>query len=177
MLLRPIRRVSFAAALFACATTPPVASAPPAAHDPTAIAIAAAITARWTGILQPTQSRTGDAVVTERQKAYGTVELTVPRDRPSRTHVRLNVSTPATANVTTLRWGIYPGYCGSGASPILPVDVLPRIDLSNNGQGSLDQEIALEMPKGGAFHVNVLHGSSGTQINNVLTCGNLRQAK
>jgi hypothetical protein len=111
---------------------------------------------------------------TERQKAYGTVELTVPRDRPTRTHVRLTVSAPPTSGVNTLRWGIYPGTCGSGAPPVVPTEVFPVIELSSNGQGSIDQEVAFEMPNDGRFHVNVLHGTGG-QLSNVLTCANLRR--
>ena len=173
MHLKPIRNALLVTGLAACAsggTTP----APP--HDPTAIAIAAATVARWTGTLQPTQSRTGGVKATERQKAYGTVELVVPRNRRTRTHVRLDVSAPATAGVTTLRWGIYPGSCGSGAPPVFPTEVFPAIELGTNGKGSIDQEVAFEMPDAGRFHVNVLQGT-GTQLSNVLTCANLRLAK
>jgi len=140
------------------------------------MAIAAATPARWTGNLQPTQSRTGEVMVTERQKAYGTVELTVPYDRPTRTRVRLSVSAPATYLFANLRWGIYPGSCGSGAPPVVPAEVFPIIEMGSNGQGSIDQEIGFAMPQEGALHVNVLHGG-GTQLSNVLTCGNLRRAK
>jgi hypothetical protein len=114
-------------------------------------------------------------MVTARQKAYGTVELTVPRDRPNRTYVRLTVAAPATSLITTLRWGIFPGPCGSGSAPIVPTESLPLIELTSSGQGSIDQEVAFEMPNEGRFHVNVLQGR-GTQISNVLTCGNLRLA-
>lgn len=114
--------------------------------------------------------------MTERQKAYGTVELVVPQDRPTRTRVRLNISAPATPDVTSLRWGIYPGHCGSPAPPVVPVEVFPTIELSSNGKGSFDHEVAFEMPKQGAFHLNVLRGT-GTQLSNVLTCANLRRGE
>lgn len=172
MHLHSLGKVSLAAALCACASTPKVESAP--VHDPTAIAIAAAVMSRWTGNLQPTQSHTGAVKATERQRAYGSVELIVPRDRPTRTRVRLNVSVPTSTQVNTLRWGIYPGNCGSGSPPVVPAEVFPIIDLSSNGQGSIDQEIAIEMPNDGRYHVNVLMGT-GTQLSNVLTCGNLRK--
>jgi len=163
----------FATIISACASggTPP-----PPAHDPTAIALAGAISARWTGRLQPTQSRTGDVKSTERQNAYGTVELVVYHKRKTRTHVRLDLSAPTSSSITSLRWGIYQGNCGSGAPPILPIEVFPAIELSGNGKGSIDQELAFEMPSDGRFHLNVLRGT-GTQLSNVLTCANLRLVK
>lgn len=172
---RNICRAALVATLSACATAPAAHPPPLPANDPAAMAIAAATPARWTGNLQPTQARTGNVRMTDRQKAYGTVEMTVPRDSPNRTRVRLTVSAPATSGVTSLRWGIYPGNCGSGAPPVVPAEVFPLIELSSNGQGSIDQEIAFEMPNQRALHVNVLQGS-GTQLSNVLTCANLRRA-
>lgn len=173
MHLKPIRYALLPTLLVGCASGG--ASAPEAPHDPTAIAIAAAVSARWTGTLQSTQARTGDVKITDRQRAYGTVELIVPHNRKTRTHVKLNVSAPATSMVNSLRWGIFPGNCGSGAAPIFPTEVFPPIELGSNGKGSLDQEVAFEMPASGRFHVNVLQGT-GTQLSNVLTCGNLRRA-
>jgi len=175
MHLRHISSAALAAALSACATPPAVDPSPSPVNDPAAMAIAAA-SLRWTGNLQPTQSQTGGAMVTDRQKAYGTVELTVPRDRPTRTHARLTVSAPAAYLHASLRWGIYPGHCGSGAPPVVPAEVFPIIEMSSNGQGSINQEIAFEMPQEGALHVNVLHGG-GSQLSNVLTCANLRRAR
>ncbi len=174
MHLKPFRNALLAVALAACASGGTAALPPP--HDPTAIAIAAAVSARWTGNFQPMQTRTGDVKPTQRQNAYGTVELTVPRNRTTRTHVRLDVSAPATAGITSLRWGIYPGSCGSGAPPVFPIDVFPIMELSSNGKGSIDQEVAFEMPPSGRFHVNVLKGA-GTQLTDVVTCANLRLAR
>lgn len=57
---------------------------------------------------------------------------------------------------------------------MVPAEAFPTIELSSNGQGSLDQEIAFELLSGGRYHVNVLHGT-GTQLSNVLTCANLRR--
>lgn len=159
----------------ACATAIPVDPSPAPANDPAAMAIAAANPTRWTGSFQPTLAHTGSAVVTDRQKAYGTVELTIPPARPTRTYVRLAVSAPANSNVNTLRWGVFAGRCGSGAPAVIPADGFPRIELTN-GRGSIEEEIGFEMPAEGEFHVNVLHGS-GTQLSNVLTCANLRRLK
>jgi len=170
MNLRLICSASLIATVFACATVAP----PAPAHDPTAIAIAAAITARWTGNFQGTQTRSGDAMVSERQRATGTIELIVPRDRPDRLRVRLHLSTRATSAVTSLRWAIYPGNCGSGAPPVVPAETFPTIELSTNGRGSLDQEIAFALATEPRYHVNILHGT-GTQLSNVLACANLRR--
>lgn len=171
---RPIYSATLAAILCGCASNPSTNTQ--AVHDATAIAMENATLARWTGSFQPTQSRTGDAMITERQRAYGTIELLVSRDRPERTRVRLSVSTPLTSAISTLRWGIYPGSCGSGAPPVIPAEAFPVIELTNNGRGSIDQEFAFEMPADKLLHANVLQGS-GTQLSNVLTCANLRRAK
>lgn len=172
MHLKPFRNALFAIFVVGCASG---GTSTPTPQDPTAIAIAAAVSARWKGNFQPTQSRTGDVKPTQRQNAYGSVELTVPRNRTTRTHVRLDVTAPATSG-TSLRWGIYEGGCGSGTPPVFPIDVFPIMELSSNGKGSIDQEVAFEMPASGRFHVNVLQGA-GTQITDVLTCANLRLAK
>lgn len=160
----------------ACASGPATNPAPLPPNDPAAIAIAAATPLRWTGNLQGTLAHTSDVVMTDRMKASGTVELTVLPDRPTRTHARLSLSAPATAMVTSLRWAISPGSCGSGSPPVVPAEIFPRMEMGSNGRGSIDQEIALEMPREGSFHVNVLQGS-GNQLTNVFACANLRRSK
>lgn len=156
----------------ACATTPAVNSGPQPDSDRTAVVLAAAN--RWTGNLNPTQSLTGAAVASERQKAYGTVELTVSPNRATLTHVRLTVSVPMEPGLNSLGWAIHPGNCGSGTPPVLAPGAFPIIVVSANGRGSIEDDIGFTLPVSGSYHVNVFRGN-GTQLNDVLTCANLRR--
>ncbi len=172
----PLRHIfTFAlvsAAASACATAPAVNRAPQSDDDRVAVLLAASN--RWTGNLNPTQGRTGAAVTTTRQKAYGTVELTVSPNRPTLTHVRLNVSVPVEPGLNNLGWAIHQGNCGSGNPPVMSPGTFPMIVLSVNGQGSVDDDIPFTLPESGAYHLNVFRGS-GTQLNDVITCANLRR--
>lgn len=110
------------------------------------------------------------AAPTSQNKTTGSIFLA--QAGQSRTRIRLNISTPAT-NSTALQWAIVPGRCGSGGIPITGVERFPVIEISNSGRGELDMEIPLTLPTTGTYHANVYRG--GTQLNNVVTCANLRQ--
>lgn len=164
--------VLLAAAAWACASAPQTTPAPASADTRTIEVLTAA--KRWTGTLNPTQGRTGAAVTTTRQKAYGTVELTVTPNRPTVSHVVLNVSVPVEPGLTNLGWAIHPGNCGSGNPPVLAPGAFPTMILGVNGRGSVDDDIAFTVPDFGNYHVNVFRGN-GNQLNDVITCGNLRK--
>lgn len=167
----------FAAAVFV-ATLPSCASAPAAKQEPQSDAdrVAALLAAsnRWTGTLNPTQGHTGVAVTTTRQKAYGTVELTVSPNRPTVTHVRLTVSVPVEPGLNNLGWAIHQGGCGSGTPPVMSPGAFPSIVLSTDGRGTVDDDIAFTLPASGNYHLNVFRGN-GTQLSDVITCANLRR--
>ena len=126
----------------------------------------------WTGSLQPTQERTGEAAPTKQQKAYGTVRLQPTARDLNRTSVSIVISTPL-QEPSELRWAIVPGRCGSGALPLIGYEHFPLLEVSSNGRGQLTTEIPLTMPYDGAFHLNVYAGR--VQLENVLTCANLRR--
>lgn len=159
-------------AVSACATTTPVNSAPQPSSEQTSAMVVAAN--RWTGRLNPTQSYKGAAVATERQMAYGNVELTVSPNRPSLTHVRLTVSVPMQPGMDNLGWAIHPGGCGSGNPPVMAPGAFPLMVLSANGRGLIDSDIPFTLPKSGSYHVNVFRGG-GTQLTDVITCADLRK--
>lgn len=161
-----------AAVLAGCATTPPVSQ--PASSDAARTAAVLAASNRWTGTLNPTQGRTGAAVTTARQKAFGTVELTVAPNRPTMTHARLTVSVPVEPGLTNLGWAIHQGGCGSGNPPVMSPGAFPMMVLSVNGRGSIDDDIPFTLPESGNYHLNVFRGN-GTQLSDVITCGNLRR--
>lgn len=171
-----LRRITTAilslAALSGCASAPPaVATATPAPSNDRAQTISAAGTpTRWQGTFQATQQRTGMAAPTSQNKTTGSIFLA--QAGASRTRIRLIVSTPI-ANSMALQWAIAPGRCGSGSLPITGVERFPIIEISNNGRGELDMEMPLTLPTTGSYHANVYSG--GTQLNNVITCANLRQ--
>lgn len=168
-----IRTVFLAAAALACASAPQTPPAPAGSAD-SRIAEVLAEAKRWTGTLNPTQGRTGAAVTTTRQKAYGTVELRVTPNRPTVSNVQLSVSVPVEPGLTNLGWAIHPGNCGSGNPPVMAPGAFPTIVLSANGRGTVNDDIAFTVPDFGSYHVNVFRGN-GTQLNDVITCGNLRR--
>lgn len=174
MNLRHICAASLAGSLAACASASTVNSTPPSDSDRAAAVLAA--TNRWTGTLNPTQGRTAVVVTTTRQKAFGTVELTVTPNRPTLTHVRLTVSVPIEPGLNNLGWGIHPGNCGSGNPPVLAPGMFPAMVLSTNGRASVDDDIPFQLPEVGNYHLNVFRGG-GTQLNDVITCADLRRQR
>ena len=126
----------------------------------------------WTGSLQPTQERTGDLAPTKQHKAYGTVRLRPTASDLNRTAVEIVVSTPL-QEPAELRWAILPGRCGAGTLPLLGFEQFPILEVSSNGRGQLSTEIPFAMPYDGTFHVNLYW--RGVQLDNVLTCANLRR--
>lgn len=158
----------------ACATAPAVN--PPPNSDAARTAAIIESSQRWTASLNPTQGNSGVAVTTTRQKAFGTVELTVSPNRPSVSHVRLTVSVPMEPGLNSLGWGIHEGSCGSGTPLIMSAGTFPVIILSPNGRGTVDDDIPLTLPQTGSYHVNVFRGS-GNQLTDVITCGEIRRQR
>jgi hypothetical protein len=159
-------------AISACASTPAVNSGPQTDSDRTAVVLAAA--RRWTGTFNPTQSFKGAAVASERQKGYGSVELTPSPNSPSLTHVRLSVSVSMEPGLDNLGWAIHPGNCGSGDPPVMAPGTFPLMPLNANGQAKIEDNIPFTLPESGTYHVNVFRGT-GTQLTDVLTCADLRR--
>ena len=124
------------------------------------------------GNFAPTQQRTGSLAPTEKLKAYGTITLSAVDATSRRTRVVLDVSTPF--NNATVAWALHPGQCGAASLPVLAVNVFPSIDLGGNGRGHVEGDIPLEMPREGQFHANVYNEGGGQQLENVMTCANLR---
>ena len=48
------------------------------------------------------------------------------------------------------------------------------IEVASNGRAQLDDELALQLPASGDYHVNVYLG--GQNLDNVITCANLKKA-
>jgi len=161
-------------ALVACASAPAVTPDPNSDSGRTAEVLALAN--RWTGTLNPTQGRTATVAATMRQKAVGTVELTVLPNRPTFTHVRLSVTVPNEPGLNNLGWGIHPGNCGSGTPPVVAPGMFPMMVVSANGGASLDDNIPFQLPESGNYHLNVFRGG-GTQLNDVITCADLRRQR
>lgn len=159
-------------AISACASTPVVSSGPQTDSNRTVAVLAAA--RRWTGSFNPTQSFKGAAVASERQKAYGSVELTVSANNPNLTHVRLSVSVSMEPGLDNLGWAIHPGNCGSGDPPVMAPGTFPLMQLNANGQTTIDVDIPFTLPESGSYHVNAFRGT-GTQLTDVMTCADLRR--
>lgn len=125
----------------------------------------------WSGSLQPTQQRTGGLAVTGQNKAFGQVSIMPAEGNLRRMRVRLNVAVPTNSS-TTYRWAVLPDRCGSGQLPLLGFEQFPLLDISTNGRGQVEAELPLELTASGSYHVNVYSG--GQQLDNVVTCANLR---
>ena len=158
-------------AIAGCASAPPAGSAP----QPTANREVSGypIVQRWTATLNPKQSYNAAAVPSQRQNAYGKVELTVQPATPTLTDVSLVVTVPPQPGLEVVGWGLSQGRCGSGNPAVLPPSAFQPIQLSPNGRGSVDAKIPFVI-ENGAYHVNVFRGS-GTQLSDVITCGDLRK--
>ena len=161
-------------ALVACASAPAANPDPTSDSGRTAAVLAA--TNRWTGTLNPTQGRTAAVVATTRQKAFGTVELTVLPNRPTLTHVRLSVTVPIEPGLNNLGWAIHTGNCGSGTPAVITPGLFPVMVVSVNGGASVDDDIPFQLPEFGNYHLNVFRGG-GTQLSDVITCADLRRQR
>lgn len=127
---------------------------------------------RFSGTFQPQQQRTGAALPTAQIRASGTADF-VPTADGMRTRAMIQVST-AIQGGATVYWGIHPGRCGSGTTPIINFETFPQIELGGAGTGSLTTEIPILLQTGRTYHVNIFSGGRG--LNHVLTCANLRGA-
>lgn len=127
----------------------------------------------WSGNFQPTQERTGVLAPTRLQQAGGTVRLRQSARDPQRTSVALTVSTQL-QEPTSLRWAVLPGRCGTGSLPLLGFEQFPPLDVTSSGRGQMEVDISIPLPQSGTYHINVYYG--GTELNNVLTCANLRRS-
>ena len=161
----------FSAALAACASAPPVTSTP---HSSEQTVTVYPTMKRWIGTLNPTRSYNATAVASQRQNAYGRVELTVSPSSPTLTHVTMKVSVPNEPGLDLAGWGLSEGRCGSGNPPVLAPGMFPPVQLRANGQGNVDAKIPFIIPENGSYHVNVFR-RSGTQLTDVITCADLRR--
>ncbi|HET9012555.1 MAG TPA: hypothetical protein VFN38_12110, partial [Gemmatimonadaceae bacterium] len=126
----------------------------------------------WSGSLQPTQQRSGALVVTGQNRVFGSVRLWAKRSgNLDRMHVTLTVAVP-TASATSLRWAVLPERCGSGDLPLIGFEQFPLIEVSTNGRGQVEADLPLVLAPNSVYHVNVYSG--GQQLENVLTCANLK---
>ena len=172
MLLRQLLTASIVSTSIAgCASAPPAGSAPQPQTDRTVSGYPTI--KRWTATLNPTQSYNAAAVASQRQNAYGKVELTVQPATPTLTDVTLVVTVPPQPGLDIVGWGLSQGRCGSGNPAVLPPSAFQPIQLSSNGRGNVDAKIPFVIETG-AYHVNVFRGS-GTQLSDIITCGDLRR--
>lgn len=163
MTLRNVFAIAAMATVPACATGSKGSSTVPLTTEPGV--------PTWSGSLQPTQQRTGGLAVTGQNKVFGTVNITPSESRVQRMRVRLTIGAPV-QGATSFRWAVLPDRCGTGQLPLLGFEQFPLIDVSTNGRGQIETELPLVLTAGASYHVNVYDG--GQQLENVLTCANLK---
>lgn len=129
---------------------------------------------RWSGNFQPVQIRSSSVGMRIQSRIYGTAELASVEGNLSRTKARLRFNVQTGNNSFTVQWALLSGRCGSGSLPVIPVENFPIMEVGSNGRAQLDEELALELPQGGDYHVNVYLG--GQNLDNVITCANLKKA-
>lgn len=159
-----------AAAATACSSSPRSVETGPAV-DASASTGVLASTARWTGNIAPIHSFSGGIQGATRQNTYGTVALSMSPRNSNATRVQLTFQAPIQSS-TSYRWALLPGRCGSGAIPLLAPELFPPLEMSSTGRGQLDSDIPLDLPISGSHHVNIY--SRGSQLSDVIGCGNLR---
>jgi hypothetical protein len=178
----PFRQILSAAAasiaFAACASQPAVSSSPAPSPTPQTDSDQGGavypIIKRWTGSLNPTRSYNASAVASERQNARGRVEVTVSPSAPTLSHVILTITVPNQPGLDAVGWGVSQGGCGSGNPTVLSPSNFPPIPIATNGGGKIDVRIPFVIPDNGSYHVDVFRGS-GSQLSDVLTCGELRR--
>jgi hypothetical protein len=128
---------------------------------------------RWSGNFQPVQIRSSNVSIRIQSRIFGTAELASLEGNPSRSRARLRFTVQTTSGSFMTQWAVLSGRCGSGSLPLLPIENFPVIEVGNNGRAQLDDEVALELPQTGEYHVNVYLG--GQNLENVITCANLKR--
>ena len=126
----------------------------------------------WSGSLQSVQQRSGGLVVTGQSRAYGSVNISRAEGNLRRMRVRLVVNATTSSGTTQFRWAVLPDRCGAGTLPLIGFEQFPLIDIGTNGRGEITADLPLELEPNSAYHVNVY--SSGQQLDNVITCANLK---
>jgi hypothetical protein len=129
---------------------------------------------RWSGNFQPVQIRSSSVGLRIQSRIYGTAELASAEGNANRTQARLRFTVQTQSGSFTVQWALLAGRCGSGSLPIVPIENFPIIEVGTNGRAQLDEELALELPQTGEYHVNVYAG--GQNLDNVITCANLKRA-
>lgn len=125
------------------------------------------------GNLQPTRTRPSTVTSgSERNRVFGTVQLSATADDPRRTRAQVVVNMPARSPVQA-NWAIVPGRCGANALPVSGYEVYPLIEVNNTGRGQVDVMIPVSLPVDGAYHVNIYIG--GIELDDVVSCANLRR--
>ena len=124
--------------------------------------------ARWSGNFQPVQIRSSSVGMRIQSRIYGTAELAPVEGNPSRSRARLRFSVQTDGTSFTVQWALVSGRCGSGAIPVAPLENFPVIEVGSNGRAQLDDELALQLPSSGDYHVNVYLG--GQNLDQVFTC-------
>jgi hypothetical protein len=81
--------------------------------------------------------------------------------------------TTSIQETAALRWAVLPGRCGSPAIPLLGHEQFPPLEMGSAGRGQIAIDLPMELPQSGNYHVNVYSG--GRELENVVTCANLRR--
>jgi hypothetical protein len=126
---------------------------------------------RWTGNFKPNRlnSELGRSAP---NSGFGSITL-MPSQGPSRrTRIEISISVPVPAG-EHVAWGMLSGTCGSAHPMLTGRDEFPRIEVGENGNGSLRVDMPFTLDVNGSYHANVYWPNSSRDLNDVMMCANL----
>lgn len=129
--------------------------------------------ARLSGSFTPTQVRSSNVAMRTQSRIYGSAEMVEVEGGSPRSRVRITFTSQSGGTSYIAQWALLEGRCGTGSLPVIAIDNFPTIEVGSNGRAQLDTEIALGVPASGEYHINVYVG--GQQLDNVITCANLKR--
>jgi hypothetical protein len=126
--------------------------------------------ARWTGNFRSIGGERASLTDTTREKSYGTVRWT-PSAVPTQSVIDLSFNYGGTER--ELSWSILLGACGAATLPVVPMSILPELELNGVGAVKLTATLNTEMPTSGTYHIDIYRDRTG-DVETLVACSNLK---
>ena len=126
--------------------------------------------ARWTGSFRSIGGERASLTDTTRERSYGTVRWT-PSGVATQSVIDLSFNYGGTER--ELSWSILLGACGAATLPVVPMSILPELELNGVGAVKLTATLNTEMPTSGTYHIDIYRDRSG-DVETLVACSNLK---
>lgn len=126
--------------------------------------------ARWTGSFRSIGGERASLTDTTRERSYGTVRWT-PSGVATQSVIDLSFNYGGTER--ELSWSILLGACGAATLPVVPMSILPELELNGVGAVKLTATLNTEMPSSGTYHIDIYRDRSG-DVETLVACSNLK---